>query len=217
MKSLRCPNAQCPLRAKPSWGMIVRFGFYPTRWGKRRRFRCKMCRRTFCRNRGTVYHRLQHRRATFDEVAALSAEGVNKSAIARVQQIAWNTVDRWLEKAAAACRRFNHQKITKIRIRELQVDEIRAMVGGNGVLSNNSNGAPVQRSAGLPNRNIHFELAFTHKPMPAALSCQGQIASASLRWQRGSFWLFSEVAVRVSPDPACLAADTYPARPLLST
>ncbi len=131
MKTLRCPNAQCPLRTKPSLGMVIRFGFYPTRWGKRRRFRCKMCRRTFCRNRGTVYHRLQHRRATFDEVAALSVEGVNKSAIARVQQIAWNTVDRWLEKAAAAGRRFNDQKITKIQIRELQADEIRAMVGGN--------------------------------------------------------------------------------------
>ena len=109
--------------------MIVRFGFYPTRWGKRRRFRCKMCRRTFCRNRGTVYHRLQHRRATFDEVAALSVEGVNKSAIARVQQIAWNTVDRWLEKAAAAGRRFNDRRITGLEVTELQADEIRTMVG----------------------------------------------------------------------------------------
>ncbi|MCH8269496.1 MAG: hypothetical protein IH846_18515, partial [Acidobacteria bacterium] len=110
-------------------GMIVRFGFYPTRWGKRRRFRCKMCRRTFCRNRGTVYHRLQHRRATFDEVAALSVEGVNKSAIARVQQIAWNTVDCWLEKAAAAGRRFNNRRITGLEVTELQADEIRTMVG----------------------------------------------------------------------------------------
>jgi IS1 family transposase len=55
---------------------------------------------------------------------------VNKSAIARVQQIAWNTVDRWLEKAAACCRRFNHRMTTRIRIRELQADEIRVMVGG---------------------------------------------------------------------------------------
>jgi len=109
--------------------MIVRFGFYPTRWGKRRRFRCKMCRRTFCRNRGTVYHRLQHRRATFDEVAAFSVEGMNKSAIARVQQIAWNTVDRWLEKAAAAGRRFNDRRITGLEVTELQADEIRTMVG----------------------------------------------------------------------------------------
>ncbi len=129
MKSLHCPNANCLLRTKPSLGMIVRFGFYPTRWGKRRRFRCKMCRRTFCRNRGTVYHRLQHRRATFDEVAALSVEGVNKSAIARVQQIAWNTVDRWLEKAAAAGRRFNDRRITGLEVTELQADEIRTMVG----------------------------------------------------------------------------------------
>ena len=130
MKSLRCANPQCPqthFRAR-----IIRYGFYRTRWGKRRRFRCKACGRTFCGNRGTVYHRLQHRRVTFeaDEVAALSVEGVNKSSIARVHQIAWNTVDRWLEKAAASCRRFNHQRISKIQIRELQADEIRTMVGG---------------------------------------------------------------------------------------
>ena len=54
-------------------------------------------------NTATPYHRLQHRRATFDEVAALSVEGLNKSAIARVKQIAWNTVDRWLERAADSC------------------------------------------------------------------------------------------------------------------
>ena len=130
MKKLRCPNLTCPLRTNPSLGIIIRFGFYQTRWGKRRRFRCNSCGKTFCRNSGTVYYRLQHRRATFDEVAALSVEGVNKSAIARVQQIAWNTVDRWLEKAAASCRRFNHQRITRIKIRELQADEICAMVGG---------------------------------------------------------------------------------------
>jgi IS1 family transposase len=66
----------------------------------------------------------------FDQVAALSVEGVNKSAIARVQHIAWNTVDHWLEKAAAACRLFNHRRITKIQISELQADEICALVGG---------------------------------------------------------------------------------------
>jgi hypothetical protein len=45
-------------------------------------------------NTKTLYHRLQHRRATFDEVAAVGVEGLNKSAIARVKRIAWNTVDR---------------------------------------------------------------------------------------------------------------------------
>src|SRR5450756_238298 len=104
MKPLRCPDEKCRTRTNSSLPIMIRFGFYQTRWEKRRRFRCKGCGRTFCRNHGTVYHRLQHRRAMFDQVAALSVEGVNKSAIARVQQIAWNTVDRWLEKAAGCFR-----------------------------------------------------------------------------------------------------------------
>jgi transposase-like protein len=80
---------------------IIRYGFYKTKWGKRRRYQCRTCGKTFCSNTGSSYHQLQHRRVTFDEVAALSVEGRNKSAIARVKRIAWNTVHRWLEKAAA--------------------------------------------------------------------------------------------------------------------
>jgi transposase-like protein len=71
-------------------GSTIRHGFYNTSSGKRRRYRCRTCGKTFCANTGTPYHRLQHRRATFDEVATLSVEGLNKSAIARVKQIAWN-------------------------------------------------------------------------------------------------------------------------------
>ena len=86
---------------------------------------------TFCANTGTPYYRLQHRRAIFDEVAALNVEALNKSAIARVKQIAWNTVARWLEKAAHSCRRFNDRRITTLAIAELQADEIRTIIGSN--------------------------------------------------------------------------------------
>jgi transposase-like protein len=108
MKSLRCPNRECPLAGV---GNIIRHGFYQTSSGKRRRYLCWSCGKTFCANIGTPYYRLQDRRATFDEVAALSVEGLNKSAIARVKQIAWNTVARWLEKAAHSCRRFEGQSL----------------------------------------------------------------------------------------------------------
>ena len=80
-------------------------------------------------NTATPYHRLQHRRATFDEVAALSVEGLNKSAIARVKRIAWNTVDRWFVRAAESCYRFNDRTITGLAVEELQADEIRTIVG----------------------------------------------------------------------------------------
>jgi IS1 family transposase len=64
------------------------------------------------------------------EGQALSVEGLNKSAIARVKRIAWNTVDRWLERAAGSCHRFNARRITGLAVEELQADEIRTIVGG---------------------------------------------------------------------------------------
>ncbi len=124
MKSPCCPNPEC------SHGNVVRYGYYKTKSGKRRRYRCTTCRKTFCAARGTPYYRLQHRRSSFDEVAALSVEGVSKSSIARVKGLAWNTVDRWLERAAACCRQFNDQTITGVDMPELQADEIRTIAGG---------------------------------------------------------------------------------------
>ena len=127
MKNLSCPNKRCPPSGKGDVGAIVRHGFYTTRWGKRRRYQCQTCGKTFCSTNGTPYYRLQHRRATFDEVATLSVEGVNKSAIARVKGISWNTVHRWLERAAVWCRRFSDRKIRRLAA---VADEIKTIIGG---------------------------------------------------------------------------------------
>ncbi|MDC0325522.1 hypothetical protein OAM01_02075 [bacterium] len=59
------------------------------------------------------------------KTTSLSVEGVNKSAISRVQSVAWNTVHRWLEKAAKSCRQFNRNNTRDMDIREIQADEIR--------------------------------------------------------------------------------------------
>jgi len=97
-----CPNPECPSRKAGEKATVAPHGFYKTRSGRRRRYRCCACRLTFGSTRGTAYYRLQHRRELFDEVANLSVEGVNKSAISRVKGIAWNTVHRWLERAGEA-------------------------------------------------------------------------------------------------------------------
>ena len=91
--------------------------------------RCVGCGKTFSSTRGTPYYRLQHRRSTFDEVVALRVEGVSISAISPVEGIAWNTVARWLERAAHACRRFNRRTIIGFAVEELQADEIRSFAG----------------------------------------------------------------------------------------
>ena len=129
MKSLSCPDRRCSRSRKSAARSIIRHGFYKTRWGKRRRYQCRTCGKTFCSTTRTPYYRLQHRRATFDEVATLSVEGMSKSAIARVKGIAWNTVHRWLERAAAWCRRFNDREIKGLSVVELQADEIKTIVG----------------------------------------------------------------------------------------
>jgi transposase-like protein len=113
----------CPISACSNSFSIVPHGFYKTKSGRRRRYRCTSYGKTFCSTRGTPYYRLQHRRSTFDEVASLSVEGVSKSAIARVKRIAWNTVDRWLERASECCRRFNDTTITGLDVPEIQADE----------------------------------------------------------------------------------------------
>ena len=108
---------------------MARHGFYRTRSGKRRRYRCVGCGKTFSSTKGTPYYRLQHRGATFDAVVALRVEGVSIAAIARFEGIAWNTVARWLERAAQVCRRFNRETITGFAVEELQADEIRTFAG----------------------------------------------------------------------------------------
>ena len=109
---------------------IIRYGFYRTTAGKRRRYRCIGCGQTFSTTKGTPYDRLQHRRATFDSVVTLRVEGVSLSAIARIERLAWNTVARWLERAAAVCRHFRHGRTTGFVATELQADEIRSFTGG---------------------------------------------------------------------------------------
>ena len=130
MKNLKCPNADCPCRRDGREERIATHGFYKTRSGKRRRYLCRACGTTFSSTKGTAYYRLQHRRTLFDEVASLSVEGVNKSAISRVKGIGWNTVHRWLERAGESCRRFNDKKLVGYELSELQTDEIRTFVGG---------------------------------------------------------------------------------------
>ena len=128
MKNSRCLNPACPSYGTVGSRSIIHNGFYRTRSGKRRRYRCGECGKTFSSTKGTPYYRLQHRRATFDGVIALRVEGVSISSISRIKGIAWNTVARWLEKAAQVYRRFNHRRIAGFAAKELQADEIRTFV-----------------------------------------------------------------------------------------
>ena len=102
-----CANGDCEQRGRHDAGNVALHGFSKVKGGRRRRYRCTACGKTFGATTGTPYKRLQDSMRRFDRVAALSVEGVNKSGIARLEGLSWNTVARWLELAAAIARRVN--------------------------------------------------------------------------------------------------------------
>ena len=128
-KNRVCPNRNCPHFRQPGQGNIIRHSFYKTRQGRRRRYRCKACGRTFSSTWGTAYYRLQRSRAFFDSVATMSVNGVGKSAIARISGLSRSTVCRWLEVAFRYARHFNSKALDGYELTELQADEIRTFVG----------------------------------------------------------------------------------------
>jgi transposase-like protein/IS1 family transposase len=125
---IACPNRECTHHSKHGKGNIVGRGYSKLKRGRRRRFRCSRCGRTFGATTGTPYERLQHSMRAFDRVAALSVEGVSKSAIARIEMLSWNTVSRWLERAALFAKRFNKARTPGFILRELQFDELKTFL-----------------------------------------------------------------------------------------
>ena len=123
-----CPNSECQRYGQSGRDNIIRYGFFHLKRGKRRRYRCKVCGGTFCSTTGTVYYRIHRSRNTFDEVCSLSVDGVNKSTIARVKKLSWNTVSRWLERAAQAAEQFSKRRLRGFVLQELQLDEIRTFL-----------------------------------------------------------------------------------------
>jgi IS1 family transposase len=55
----------------------------------------------------------------------MAVEGMSRSAIARVEDVGWNTANRWINRAATCAQQFNDAKINDIELIELQADEIR--------------------------------------------------------------------------------------------
>jgi len=124
-----CPNPDCCFNGQFGKGNIIRHSFYITTQGRRRRYRCRECGRTFSSTQGSPYYRLHKSRSLFDEVIHMCVHGIATSAVARIKRMDWGTVSRWLELAAAFAERFNNRRLRDFVIRELQSDEIRTFVG----------------------------------------------------------------------------------------
>jgi len=123
-----CPNPDCRYYGRTDGDNVGPNGYYAFKYGRHRRYRCRACGRNFNSLSGTVYHRLQKSRATFDEVCRMTAEGVDKASISRIKNISWNTVAHRQEKGAEIIQRYQDHILRDIAVDEIQADEIRTFV-----------------------------------------------------------------------------------------
>ena len=89
-----CPRPTCRRGWPEGPTKVIGHGWFPVPSGRRRRYRCLGCGGTFSSRVGTAYYRFRCSRRTFDRVAHLAVEGLSRAAIARIEGVGWNTVDR---------------------------------------------------------------------------------------------------------------------------
>ena len=128
-----CPNNEREQHGRLGAGNVVLHGGSKVKGGRRSRYRCTACGKMFGARTSMPCQRLHHAIARFDRAAALSVEGVegvNTTAIARLEGVSWNTISRWLERAAARARRLEAEHLRGHPLVELQLDEMNAFPRG---------------------------------------------------------------------------------------
>ena len=129
-RSRCCPHADCPSQVPGAHPRVVRHASFMTRRGRRLRFLCRICGRTFAATLGTPYYRLRHSRETFDRTMRLGVEGMHQAGTARVQRVRPSTVSRWKERAALHARRYEQEFLVVEDPVEVQLDELKAFGAG---------------------------------------------------------------------------------------
>ena len=125
---MACAKRGCATRGKLGLN-IVGHGSFPTKWGRRWRYRCTVCGGPVSTHTGTAYSGLRCARREFDQVASLRVEGVSLAATARVTGPSRHTIARWLERASTAAKRFNQRLLRDVEIIELPAEELCTFIG----------------------------------------------------------------------------------------
>src|SRR5262244_1017279 len=121
-----CPNPACAYQGWARWGNLRAHG-HPS-GGPWRQLLCIVCRRYFLETLGTIFH---GKRASVDlivRVLACLAEGLGIRGTARVFEVDPNTVLQWLVEAAEQLRTFSQHFLHGIRVRQVQLDELFALL-----------------------------------------------------------------------------------------
>jgi len=121
-----CPNPDCAYRGWVGWGNLRANG-HPG-GGHWRQLLCIVCRGYFLETLGTIFHGKRVAPELIVRVIACLAEGLGIRGTARVFEVAPNTVLQWLVEAAEQLRAFSQHFLHDIRVRQVQLDELFALL-----------------------------------------------------------------------------------------
>src|SRR6266571_1733726 len=121
-----CPNPDCAYRGGVGWGNLRANG-HPS-GGPWRQLLCVVCRRYFLETLGTLFHGKHASVELIVRVIACLAEGLGIRGTARVFEVDPNTVLQWLVEAAEQLRAFSQHFLHDVRVRQVQLDELFALL-----------------------------------------------------------------------------------------
>jgi IS1 family transposase len=121
-----CPNPNCAYRGWVGWGNLRANG-HPS-GGPWRQLLCVVCRGYFLETLGTLFHGKRAAGDLIVRVIACLAEGLGIRGTARVFEVDPNTVLQWLVEAAEQLRAFSQHFLHDIRVRQVQLDELFALL-----------------------------------------------------------------------------------------
>jgi IS1 family transposase len=121
-----CPNPACAYRGWVGWGNLRANG-HPS-GGPWRQLLCVACRGYFLETLGTIFHGKRVPVDLIVRVIACLAEGLGIRGTARVFEVDPNTVLQWLVEAAEQLRAFSQHFLHDLRVRQVQLDELFALL-----------------------------------------------------------------------------------------
>jgi hypothetical protein len=121
-----CPKPDCRYHGGVGWGNLRANG-HP-HGGPWRQLRCVACRRYCLETLGTIFHGKRASVELIVRVIACLAEGLGIRGTARVFEVDPNTVLQWLVEAADQLRAFSRHVLHDVRVRQVQLDELFALL-----------------------------------------------------------------------------------------
>src|SRR5437667_4474190 len=121
-----CPNSDCAYHGGVGWGNLRANG-HPN-GGPWRQLLCVACHRYFLETLGTLLHGKRASVELIVRVIACLAEGLGIRGTARVFEVEAKTVLQWLVEAAEQLRAFSQHFLHDVRVRQVQLDELFALL-----------------------------------------------------------------------------------------